>query len=60
VNKTIKITLLIIGLFSILSGILIYFYKDKDDAFYGVFIGIVLIGSLFLTKNKSKKDELQK
>lgn len=59
-NKTIKITLLIIGILSILSGVFMYIYKDKTDAYYGLIIGIVIIGSLLLTKNKSEKNGSQK
>lgn len=51
---------MVIGLLSILSGIYMFFYKDRIDAFYGFFIGIVLISSFFLSKIKIEKDETKK
>lgn len=56
-NKPTRTILIIIGFLSILTGVYSYFYKhDSSNTYFAIFIGMVLIGSVFLTGNK-KKDE---
>lgn len=54
-NKPTRTVLIIIGFLSILAGVYSYFYKnDSSNTYFAIFIGMVLIGSIFLIGNKKK------
>ena len=54
-EKLTKIVLIIIGSLSILAGIFAYFYKnDTPIDYFAIFIGVAIIGSVFLIETKKK------
>lgn len=56
-NKSTKIVVTVIGLLSILAGIYGFFTDSEPAVSYGgIFIGIVLIGSLLINKNGDDKN----
>ncbi|VXC08236.1 hypothetical protein [Maribacter litoralis] len=51
-NKSTKTVIVIIGILSILAGIYGFFTNAESTVTYsGIFIGVVLLGSLFISKN---------
>ena len=54
-EKSTKIAIVIIGILTISTGIYSYFYKSETTiAYTAIFIGVALIGSVFLIKNQKK------
>ncbi|MEZ4776955.1 MAG: hypothetical protein R3D00_27520 [Bacteroidia bacterium] len=59
-TKSVKITVIIIGVLSIISGVYLAFSNSAFwEYFTGIFLGITLIGSILLFKEKPKSDEGQ-
>ncbi|MGJ8667416.1 MAG: hypothetical protein ACSHW7_13690 [Patiriisocius sp.] len=54
-NKTTKKLLIVIGILSILAGIVRYFQGDNIDLLLAFVIGITLFGSIYFTKSVNKK-----
>jgi len=53
-NKSTKTTLIIIGILSMLAGIGFYFEKQEtNNAVFAIFIGLALIGTVFLVKKEN-------
>ena len=52
-DKKTKITLIIIGILSVLAGIGVYFEKQENiNALFAIFIGLALIGTVFFIKKE--------
>ncbi len=50
-NKFTQNLIIGIGVLSIIAGIYTYFSEtEKFNAFFGIFIGVVLIGSIYISK----------
>lgn len=57
-KKSTRIVIIVIGVLSILSGIYGFFSKAESfNIYWGIFIGIVLIGSLYFDKSNVDKTE---
>lgn len=56
-TKTVKILIAVIGILSIISGAYLA-YKGSEffEYFSGIFLGIVLVGSVFLSKETQQQD----
>lgn len=58
-DKSLKITLLVIGIITVLAGIYRVFFKGESDwdAYWGIFIGITIIAGMLKTKPKKDKED---
>lgn len=57
-TKSVKTIILIIGALSLLSGIFLAFTgSDFIEYFSGIFLGIVLIGTVYFYKEKPDADQ---
>lgn len=56
-TKTVKILIAVIGFLSIISGAyLAYMGSEFSEYFSGIFLGIVLVGSVLLSKETQQQD----
>lgn len=56
-DKKTRIPLLVIGFLSLISGVyLAVTGSDFTDYFFGIFIGLTLIGSVYFISNDSEED----
>ena len=53
-NKSLKMVIVGIGILSVLAGLFSYYKANNTNTYFGVFIGIALIGSVFLIKPKAR------
>jgi len=53
-NTSLKTIILVIGILSIAAGVFSYVRDNASNAYLGIFIGIVLIGSALLFKPKQR------
>jgi len=53
-NTSLKTIILVIGILSIAAGVFSYVRDNVSNAYLGIFIGIVLIGSALLFKPKQR------
>lgn len=59
-NKSTKIIILAIGVLSILAGVYGFFNNSESSVTYGgIFIGVILIGSLFINQKGTDKNEAE-
>lgn len=57
-SKTVRITLMVISALSILSGIILAVRGSAFSVYFsGIFIGVVLLGSLYFGLDENEEDE---
>lgn len=53
-DKSLKIVIIGIGILSMLAGLFSYYKGNSTNTYFGVFIGIALIGSVSLIKPRTR------